>query len=80
MVPNQTVSRTYEQFRNYIQKLWEDSKSENIYNFQLRIGFNPWMEEPTSDHYKAAERAIETVRFYTIISNTLVKKFLIMQN
>lgn len=61
LVPNQTVDRTFEQFKGYIEKLWRLCKSANSYELNMKIGCNPWQEDPSSIHYDAAAAAIQTV-------------------
>lgn len=41
--------------------MYDQANTENHINFELRVGFNPWLEDPTSEHFKAAEKAIEMV-------------------
>ncbi|XP_058791314.1 cytosolic non-specific dipeptidase-like [Phymastichus coffea] len=61
LVPNQTVERTYQQFKNYIDNKWQQFQIANKHKLEMTIGFNPWLEDPESEHYKAAAAAIQTV-------------------
>jgi hypothetical protein len=61
LVVNQTVDKIFNQFNNYVQKQWRIFKSTNTYELKMNIGFNPWQEDPLSNHYKAAVAAIKTV-------------------
>lgn len=61
LVPNQTADRTFQQFERYIEKIWHHYKSANDYELKMMLGFNPWHEDPSSEHYDAAARAIKTV-------------------
>ncbi|KAJ8682028.1 hypothetical protein QAD02_017820 [Eretmocerus hayati] len=61
LVPNQTTDKTYNQFKKYIEKKWQNYKSSNSYEFKMKLGFNPWQEDPDSEHYQAAAIALETV-------------------
>ncbi|XP_008209072.1 cytosolic non-specific dipeptidase-like isoform X1 [Nasonia vitripennis] len=61
LVPNQTADRTFQQFKRYIDEIWHHYKSANDYDLKMTLGFDPWQEDPSSEHYDAAARAIKTV-------------------
>ena len=61
LVPNQTVQKTYRILDNHIKKIWKAYEKVNSYTFNMDFGYDPWRQDPSGPHYKAAADAINTV-------------------
>ncbi|XP_033214200.1 cytosolic non-specific dipeptidase-like isoform X2 [Belonocnema kinseyi] len=61
LVPNQTAQKTYRILDNHINNIWKAYGKVNSYSLNMDFGYDPWRQDPSGPHYKAAANAIETV-------------------
>lgn len=64
LVPNQTAEETFQILENHIKQIWHENGNVNFYNFKMNFGYDPWKENPSSPHYRAAAEAIKTVQIW----------------
>lgn len=55
------AQKTYRILDNHINKIWKAHGKVNSYTLNMDFGYDPWRQDPSGPHYKAAAAAIEKV-------------------
>ena len=61
LVPEKTAFEIETHVDEYVRKVWKEHKSANSYKLRMDMAVDPWREDPTSGHFKAAAKAMKLV-------------------